>query len=256
MSIQQYYQKTAYSYVNALIVSGILLTILLFACLLLPSRPPFGLLVIPFVLFFIVQFQGFLRFYRHAKNCECEATNDAFEDFFSYQDFLLTLAPAPALRLLLFHPNGQLAGEIKETNPKLWRWFLPNLMDYRLKKDFGLYDHQGKLLAVYRAKNKDVELLDKGRNVVAVYEDQLQSGKVMETGVEYMKSDDSAVYTDLRMLRGSQLVSRLQKGWMPVGWSKTFSVNTPILSFETSVNQTDKLLAFAAVISHYQYENH
>lgn len=256
MSIQQYYFKTAQSYFQAFFVSILLFLIISFICLLLPSRPPLGLIFIPFCCVAFVQLQGYFKYRRRSIESGNVNYGEKISDFFSYSDVLLALAPAPALRLLLFHPNSLLIGEIKEVEAKKWRYFLPDTIDIWLKKKFGLFDHQGNMLALFIVKKQLVDILDVEHHVVAVYENERQAGRVFATGVEYLRKDESSLYTDIRLLKGEQQVSRLQKGWMPTAWSEYFSVNTPILSFETHADKTDKLLALAAMISQYQYENH
>ena len=256
MSVQQYYFKTAQSYFQAFIFSILVFTVLIVISIFLPSRPPLGLIFIPFFCFACVQLQGYMKYLRRSRESVPVTYGANMSNFFSYSDVLLTLAPAPALRLMLFHPNSLLIGEIKELKAKKWRYLLPDIIDLRLKKKFGLFDHQGNLLAMFIVKNQQVDILDVELNSVAVYENQQQTGHVVETGAEYMRKDESSLYTDIRLLKGEQLVSRLQKGWMPTGWSEYFCVNTPILSFETYTDKTDKLLALAAMISQYQYENH
>ncbi|MGM0899671.1 MAG: hypothetical protein ACQEXB_00895 [Bacillota bacterium] len=256
MSIKQYYFRAAQSYLQGFIAAITLFTLLLIFGLLLPSRPPLGLLFIPFTLFAVVQFQGYLRYRKRALEALFVRLDEDLDDFFSYSDYLLTFAPAPALRLLLFHPNSLLAGEILELNQKVWRYLLPNVLDRRLKKTFGLYDSRGNLLAYFIAMNQRVEVMDVDKNVVMVYDHHKQLGTADETGVKFTRSSHSSVYTDVRLVREERVVSRLQKGWMPTKWTKHFTINTPILSFDISSNQTDKLLTLAAVISHYQYENH
>jgi len=256
MSIKQYYYRTAQSYLYACILAITLLTLLLMIGLFLPSRPPLGLLFIPFFLFSVVQLQGYLRYRKRAREALFVCLDQKLDDFFTYSDYLLTFAPAPALRLLLFHPNSLLAGEIKELNQTRWRYLLPDMLDRRLKKTFGLYDSTGKLLAYFIAVNQKVEVMDEDMNVVMVYDHHQQLGTSDEAGVKFMRSSHSSTYTDVRVVREEKVVSRLQKGWMPTKWTKHFTINTPILSFDISSNRADKLFTLAAVISHYQYENH
>jgi hypothetical protein len=256
MSIKQYYFRTAQSYLLASIVAITLFTLLLIIGLLFPSRPPLGLLFIPFFLFAVVQFQGYLCYMKRSQKAFVVQLDQDLDEFFSYYDFLLTFAPAPALRLLLFHPKGLLAGEIKELNQKLWRYLLPDVLDRRFTKTFGLYDSKGNPLAYFRAANQRVEVMDLEKNLVMVYDHHKQLATMAENGVKLTSSSHSSVFTDIRVMREEKVVSRLQKGWMPTIWTKHFSVNTPILSFDLSANQVDKLLSFAAVISYYQYENH
>jgi hypothetical protein len=256
MSIKQYYFRTAQSYFQSFIVAITLFTLLLMIGLLLPTRPPLGLLLIPFSLFAALQFKGYLRYKKRFEEALFVRQGEELDDFFSYSDYLLTFAPAPALRLMLFHPNRLLAGEIKELNHKLWRYLLPDMLDRRVKKTFGLYDSKGKLLAYFVAMNKRVEVVDVDMNVVMKYDHHKKIGTVDETGVRFTRSSHSNVFMDVRVEREEQVVSRLQKGWMPTKWTKHFTINTPILSFDISANQTDKLLTLAAVISQYQYENH
>jgi len=256
MSIKQYYFSTAQSYFHAFIVAITLFSLILMIGLFLPSRPPLGLLLIPFLLFAVVQFQGYLRYKKRSKEALFVRLEEELDDFFSYSDYLLTFAPAPALRLLLFHPNSLLAGEIKELNHNLWRYLLPDMLDRRLKKTFGLYDSKGKLLAYFVAMNQRVEVVDVEMNVVMIYDHHKQLGIVDETGMKFTRCSHSSVFMDVRIEREEQVVSRLQKGWMPIKWTKEFKINSPILSFDISSNQGDKLLTLAAVISQYQYENH
>ncbi|MCM3668378.1 hypothetical protein M3181_05095 [Mesobacillus maritimus] len=256
MSIQQYYHKTAQSYLYAFVLAITVYTAVLAVGLLLPSRPPLGLIFFPFFAFSLIQYFGYLRFKKLSKEVLFGIQGSIGNQFFSYSDYLLMSAPAPALKLLLFHPNSLLVGEIKEIHQNIWRYLMPDMLDKFLTKTYGLYDSSGTLLAMFIANNQRIEVLSLEWNVECIYEVKDKAGFIFDTGVELRRQKHSSISTDVRMVSGVREVSKLQKGWMPTEWNHRFDVNTPILSFDLSANHSDKLLTFASIISDFQYKDH
>ncbi|MBM4761990.1 hypothetical protein [Bacillus sp. B15-48] len=256
MCIQQYYLQTSKTYLNACILTFLLLSAILTVCMFLAIRPPFALVAIPFFIVAISQFNGYIRFRNHSKEAHFKINSTEKIDFFTNPNFLLALAPAPALKILLFHPNGFLTGELKEVEGKFWRWFLPSFFDFYVKKRFGFYNQEGELLALIDVKQKEIAVLDRKGNNVVTFNTHSQIGESLRDRVQYRAEHLSSMYTDIHIHRQKHPVSRLRKGWMPLEWGTNFHVNTPILSFDPQATKNDRLLALAVIIGYFQYDNH
>ncbi|WP_053363827.1 hypothetical protein [Bacillus sp. FJAT-27251] len=256
MSIRQYYLQKARSYLNACILTLFCLAAFLSACLLIQIRPPFGLAGIPFFVFAYIHFQSFLVYRRKSKESAGVDPKFGQVPFLQCEDLLLAMAPAPALRLLLFHPCGRLAGEIRELEAKVWRWILPEIIDKRVKKKYGIFDSNGKMLAVIMMKGISVDVMLPDETGIGSYDQKTKSGQTLEDGGKIQRVDESSLYTSIFFQKGKKKMARLQIGWLPVEWSQRFSVNTPVLSFEPASSNEEKLMSLAAVARHYEYADH
>jgi hypothetical protein len=256
MSIRNYYMQTAQSYLHSCILSAFILSVILSACLIFQIRPPFGLIGIPFIFFGYIHYQGFLLYRKRCSEYADQNTQLDQVQFFHCEDLLLAMAPAPALRLLLFHPNGSLSAEIREIKVKTWRWLLPNMVDKCLEKKYGLFDSNGTMLAAMSIQGAAVDVMLPDGTKIGCYDHKTKSGHFIGDGGEIKRVDDSSLYTSIFFLKGQKKMSKLQRGWLPVEWGKKFNVNTPVLSFEPLSNKEEKLMSLAAVVPHYEYADH
>ncbi|WP_071459842.1 hypothetical protein [Bacillus massilinigeriensis] len=258
MSIRQYYLHCASSYLNSVILSLTIMAAILGFCLILSIRVPFGLAAGPYLFFSFWQFQGYLLnksqiAFTSSENCSIDNKSDILDT----EHLVVAFAPAQALKLLLFSPEGIMVGEIKESREKAWRWIFPDFMDKRLKKDFFLLDQQGVMNARITVWEKKAKVFDDKGNLIARYDGTLKRGLMLPEREIASLSSGSKMYTDLRLKKENGFVlSQYQTGWMKSGWNHLFRPNTPILSFDAGANRKNRLFMLAVLTVEYCYFNH
>lgn len=262
MSIRQYYQQTAYINLNGSILSAGLLIFILTISMLFSLDLPLAMVAAPFL---VVCFHQYNSFYLYKNKSE-----ESVESFHHYDDkqlfehnhLLLAFAPAPALRMLLFTPDGMLAGEIREINIRKSHWVLPYFIDKRIKKKLGIYDVHGQLLASLIEERHGTKLLDDHDEVIGFYYPKNNRSNIGVGVVQYGRkiriSETSDMIRDIHITaEEGRVVSKIQKGWMPLEWTSYFKdANTPVLSFDYSLGQADRLVVFAALANKYMYHDH
>lgn len=263
MSIRQYYQQTSYISLNGSIISAGLLTMILTGSLLFSWNIPLFLVAVPFL------FLVFLHYYRFIlyKNKSAESA----EAFYRYDDkqflrqnqLLIAFAPAPAVRLLFFTPDGMLAGELRELATRSYRWFIPYFIDKRIMKEIGIYDSKGNLQGRLKQERFRFKMLNKHNDVIGIFlqgeEDKETIGSAVLIGGRKLKIAKSpGSVRDLKFVReDGNTTAGLRKGWMPLEWTRFFKeANTPVLTFDYTMEEDERLAVFAALASLYMYYDH
>lgn len=262
MNIQQYYQDTASIRLNGSIVSTGMLALILAANLLLQWKMPILVAAVPFLIISFTQYNSFLLY--RQKSAESKASINTYDDkgFLEQNQLLLAFAPAPALRMLLFTPDGKLSGELREINVKKWRWLLPYFLDRKISKEFGVYDSQGDLQAILHSDSKRTKILHESEVLGIFYPHQKKDGSL---GNAILQGGSRVFFRRIRGLNPELFLvndkgnvgSRLQTGWMPLEWSHTFvKGDTPVLTFDPDFSITGRLAVFAVMSHLYKYFDH
>lgn len=258
MSIQQYYLQNANSYLQACIASLSMLAALLGSFLLMPAKPPFILAAVPFLFFTFIHFQGFLLNTRRSRESSPtdSANGQAPAALLQQEHLLLGFAPAPALKMLLFFPDGMLAGLVREEEEKKWRWFLPYVVDKHIRKNYVLFDTGGRFLARVAVMGAKANVFNREGKLIGRFDGKARRGLLLGDNRLFSVKQQSALFTDLRFVKDEGLVfSQLQRGWMKTEWQKCFSLNTPVLSFDTDTCEYERLMTLAAIAVEYSYVN-
>lgn len=262
MNIQQYYQQTAYINLNGSIISAGLLSAILTVCMLLSWEMHLPIIVLPFISVCFLHYHRYLSFLKKAEDSRIYQRLYSDKDLLKQNDLMIAFAPAPALKLLFFTPDGMLAGELKEVKQKHWRWIMPYFIDKKIKKTFGLYDSSGTLLASFTAEGIRTEIFEGKDNLIGFF---YPKNKNRETGTAILQGGRklkfvriSGVSQELQLINGGGVsIWRVQKGWMPLEWANIFvETNTPAMKFDYSIASEDRLAVYAALIHHYQYYDH
>lgn len=263
MSIQQYYQQSAYISLNGSIISAGLLTMFLAASLMFSWEIPLFLVAVPFLFLVFAHYNQFLLY----KN-KSEESADAFhlyddKQILKQNHLLIAFAPAPAVRLLFFTPDGMLAGELRELRTRNYRWFIPYFVDKRIKKQIGIYDSKGNLQGRLKQERYRFKILNEQNDIIGIFlekkKDKETIGSVVLGGGRKLKIDKTpGSIGDFKLVReDGNTTATLRKGWMPLEWTKFFKeANTPVLTFDYSMGQAERLAVFAALASLYMYYDH
>ncbi|RFU66422.1 hypothetical protein D0469_17480 [Peribacillus saganii] len=268
MDIRQYYRKTSGICFQVAWIS-LTLSILFFglhAAGVLSGN--ILAIMLPFIILSIANYIGFRMFDTRAEEIPerllCPLTEKS--ELLDHSHLLLAFLPAPTLRAVLFAPNGNAVGEIRDLNMKWYMWLIPNSVSLLLPKRYGLYSSDGTLIGSYQFKwglfNKAVILNQYGDNIGYYREAKKESlfrlkGMIVNPeGKPWISAYAGGLLQEFQMTNadGIKLVS-YKTGWMPFEWGNRFKdANTPILSFHNSATYNDKIaiLGFCAAALHHR----
>lgn len=263
MSIRQFYQQTAYISLNASIISAGLLAMILVASLLFSWNIPLFLVVVPFL------FMVFLHYYQYIlyknKSEESAETFHRYDDkqLFEQNNLLIAFAPAPAVRLLFFTPDGMMAGELRELKAGSYRWFIPYFLDKRIKKQVGIYDSEGNLQGKLKQEHNRFKMLNAQNEVIGIFFPKKNEGGTVGSAVlsgerKLKVEKPPGTMREFKFTReDGNTTARLQKGWMPLEWTRFFKeASIPVLSFDYTMGEPERMAVFAALASLYMYYDH
>lgn len=260
MNIQQYYEQSALTSIHTALLAfipaiGLLLYIFLFS-----KQMELILLIIPFLLY---SFSCYLKFLQNQKRANAVQVDTIDEQtcnqcLFSDTAFLITLTPAPSLRLQLFHSNGIKAGELRDTSTSFVNWLMPKFLHTKMVRKYGLYDKNDTLVAnyllyqdqidisMYREGNK--ELVFRGERQENIYQFHQQAYQIEKDGIH----DFSIILQSTK-----NKIGQIQTGWMPLEWNQRFiDANTPIFRLQEDLTKEDRVQIFSILIFIYVYYNH
>ena len=263
MSIRQYYQQTAYISLNASIISAGLLTIVMAASLLFSWNIPLFLVAVPFLILVFLHYNQYILYKN--KSEESAETFHRYDDkqLFEQNSLLISFAPAPAVKLLFFTPDGMLAGELRELSAGSYRWFIPYFADRMIKKQIGIYDAKGNLQGRLKQERNRYKIMNVNDEVIGIYYPYKKAigtiGSAVLSGERKLRiNKPTGSIRDLECIRDDgNTIARLQKGWMPLEWTRFFKeTNTPVLTFDYTMGQPERVAVFAALANLYMYYDH
>jgi hypothetical protein len=215
------------------------------------------LLVIPFLIYSIINFQLYIRKMKQAliisKNLP--ESHLPYPTIFSSEQYLLYFFNTLSPRLLIFFPNGTLAGEVKE-------YCEIGLKLEGFSKTFAFYDFNKELICFFGVDEKKlkIEVFNQEKEYLGCLEKSNQSlSKKMKRellnreGRFIAAIEGSPLYMDERIVDSFQLqIGSLQRGWMPVEWNRyVLDPNTPVLSISKELSEKDKLLQLSFLIDEF-----
>ncbi len=259
MNIQEYYQKAAASSLNASLASLIPPFFLAVYGITIVQNGKVMIIMIPFLIYSFICYQFYLINDKRTKEIFMQ---EAVENhrLLDENQVLITFLPAPTLKMLIFHSNGQQIGEIRDMNFWTFRWFLPYFIDGLFKKRYGIYDQANHLVGSFILKNKEIKILDSDLNTVSTIHYNYSKSKsvyVFEKGNKRIQVKQSSSFTDYQFIHSNSVFGRFRKGWMPLEWGNRFKdPNTPIFTFEQSLSSKDKLLMYAILTKLLRCSNH
>lgn len=263
MSIQQYYQHTAYISLNGSILSAGLLVVILASSLLFSWNIPLTLVAVPFLFFVFSHYNRYVLYKNKSEESAVSFHHYDNKQLFEQNNLLIGFAPAPAVRLLFFTPDGMLAGELREISSKSYRWFIPYFIDKRILKRIGIYDSKGNLEGSLIQERNRFKILNANKDVIGVFYPKKATketiGLAFLSGGKKMKVDriPGSMHDFKFVHEDGKTAARLQRGWMPLEWTKFFKeANTPVLTFDYTMEQADRMAVFAALSSRYMYYEH
>lgn len=262
MKINDYYQDAANLSLNGSLAALLPIILMTAANLSYLHNEAVFVLTVPFFLYSFLCFQLYLFRKRQSitinRNLSSLKPVNGDQSLFSARHLLVLFHNAQSPQVLLYFPDGQLAGSIK-------RYRLKGLRKLKFSMLYVLYNSKNEAIACFGVKRKreiTIEVYDKKRNCL---------GFLKKTRLNWLKSreelydtkgtligfvEGSGTFMDEKIIdQYNQQVSRLRRGWMPVEWSPLFpEPNTPVLSFDANLSEQEKLLRMSFLINEFFIE--
>lgn len=261
MNIQHYYLKTADISLNASLTA--LMPPFFFLLIFFNKFPGnFIIILFPFIIYSFLCHQIYLLNKQRA--AEAAASNfysigQAPLPFLQQSRVLIAFLPAPSLRMVIFDPEGRVIGEIRDMKMRKLRWFLPYFIDRFFPKRLGIYDYTDNLEASIIIRRKGIEVLSSDGHCREIIELKKEGSTLLfQNGDMQYAVPKTFLHTDLQVLDDqSNRIARVRKGWMPFEWGKRFKdPNTPVLSFNISLDAKEKRRIYAIFAALFLYRNH
>ena len=263
MSIREFYQQKAYHHLNSSILSAVILLVTVTFSLILAWELPFFLVSTPFLAVSLIHYIGFIAYKNKTEGTPIPVSCYHDKQLFEQNSLLLAFAPAPALRMLLFTPDGMPAGELREVKVRKYRWVLPGFVDKKIRKQIGIYDFRGKMEGSLSEEGRRLKLRNSQGEVIGLfYPRRKQSGTTgmafVNNGKKLKVEECFGLHHDMKLIRTEGgVAARLQTGWMPLEWTQYFKeANTPVLAFDYHLSKDERLTVFAALAIRYMYYDH
>jgi hypothetical protein len=258
MKIDEYYRNVARINLNGSILALIPAILIVGGNFVFFQNKQIMLLVIPFLLYSIINFQLYIRKLKQAMTVgrNLPESNLPYPSIFSSEQFMLLFYNTLSPRLMIFFPDGTLAGEINKYTEKGYRY----KDSYRT---FALYDFNKELVCffklvekkqlkikVFNQENEYVGCLEKSKQFIG----KKNKRELLNREGRFIAAvEGSPLYMDERIINShNNQIGRLQRGWMPVEWNcYVLDPNTPVLSLSKELSEENKLLQLSFLIDEF-----
>lgn len=241
LNIGAYYMKRSQLYLYQFIAVSILFLFFYLTDLL----HSFDIVFYGLWIFLVYLFVNYLIYERKVKNSKAERCSEIK----CRQDLLLLLyTQGPHLKKHFFLPNG--LGEMELYQDASWlNWLVPPIFDHWTTHRFFVRNRSGLLIASIYVNKRQPQ-------ITLLFEETVLSLQLIRKRhrklVFFCQKDEMSVEQRcgaVKIKKNDQMICKMQKGWMPISWQRTFAPNTPILIFSENASETDRLICLAL----YQY---
>jgi hypothetical protein len=257
MKIYEYYRETANLNLNGSIAAQFLAIFIVWGNLSFFQNSEIMLLTSPFLVYSLTCFQLYL--YNMNKsltiNKNMFKSKSYFRSIFDSKHLLVVYQNTQRSRVLLYFPDGYLAGEIK-------MYFSKEKSFFPSSKTYALYNVHDQIICYFHVKGRkclNISVYDRNKQYLGFLEKKKRTWKkskkeLIDANGRYIGAiEGSAVYMDEHIVdQSDQQVARLRRGWMPLEWGRLFpEPNTPVLSFTEGTSERDRLLRMSFLINEY-----
>jgi hypothetical protein len=253
MKIHEYYQNTARLSLNDSILALLPAILIVVGNLSFFHNKEIMLLTIPFLFYSLISFQVYLFRLNQSFSIERNITSsrEFYQTLFEARHLLVVFLNTQFPRVLLYFPDGHLAGELRKYCGK-------RIPLFNRIKIYALYNDADEILAFYKIKGKKIEAFNEKNSFLGYFERTKKGKKELQdaSGKFIGAIEGSSFYMDERIYdNGANQVGRLRRGWMPLEWSSFFpEPNTPVLTFSEQLSEKEKLLRMSFLINEYFIE--
>lgn len=249
MKIDEYYRNVARSSLNGSLLALLPAILIVIGNIVFFHKNIIMFFVIPFFLYSTISFQFYLMRVKQAitVNRNLFKSKVISQTVFGSEDYLLYYIRTVSPKLMIYTPDGNLAGIIKKYREKGWGF----------SKTFVLIDHHEELLCFYVINGKKIDVYASEKEYLGCLEKSKSPfGKkskkeiLNESGRYIGAVEGSHVFMDEEVIDTNDVqVGRLRRGWMPLEWSSYFlNPNTPVLSLAKELSAKDRLLRMSILI--------
>jgi hypothetical protein len=260
MNIQQYYRSVANASLNGSLAALIPIFMFIFPLSIYLPKKEMVFLTIPFLLYSFISYQFYLLNQERSLNAKLGVNKESDKFQIRNNEHLLTFLPAASLRMQLFSTDGLAYGEVRDLNNSRLRWFLPYFIDRLFPAEYGLYNQENQLVVAFKwTARKAIVISERGERILEIEESQKGLFSIRSHhGPQILRVYSKSLYTDIQFMNEQDMVvARLRKGWMRLEWEKYFKdANTPVLSFDESLSEVERLSVLALLTKIYRYRNH
>jgi hypothetical protein len=253
MNIQKHYSQLADISLNASLAALVPLLFILPACLAMLSGRELAFAAVPFLLYSFCCYQ--MSLIHKSRSTAGDGLDTCRGKLLEENHLLVSHLPSASLRMLLFAPDGQLAGELRDSGGKLTGKLLPSIITRSFPQEYGLYSRSGKLLLLFLSRRNMVEIYRADRRYIGT----MQFFHKSKGAAEIQFNDQTLYIRRARFFldctiewKGGRRLLSYKKGWMPVSWAETFkNPNMEIMSFDENAGPRERILALAAILKLY-----
>ncbi|MBT2699263.1 hypothetical protein J7E79_17920 [Bacillus sp. ISL-40] len=257
MKINEYYRDTAHLNLNGSIAALIPAVMIVAGNLSIIKNKEIMILTIPFLIYSLICFQIYLFRIRQSISIDRNMANSKRigESLFETRHLLVLFLNTNSPRLLLYFPDGHLAGMIK-------RFHNQGLKKLRITKIYALYNLDNDAIGYFKVNGKKIEVFDHKRHYLGCFEKRkldwrTNKKELLDSKGRFIGAvEGSYTFMDEQVINKNDLPDgRLRRGWMPVEWSPLFpEPNTPVLSLRETLSEEDKLLRMSFIVNEYFIE--
>ncbi|MGD6845490.1 hypothetical protein ACQCVH_23695 [Bacillus infantis] len=251
MNIQKHYSRLADISLNSSLAALVPLIFILPACLaMLPGRE-LVLAAVPFLLYSFGCYQMSVVHQSRSKAVDRPGSCQTQGNLLGENHLLVSHLPSSSLGMLLFTPDGQLAGELRDSDVTLFRKLCPSFLTRSFQREYGLYNRSGVLMILFLSRKNKVDIFRADRRYVGTMQFIHKPGgtAVIQFNQKTLSVRRERFFLDCKIEwdGGKELMS-YQKGLMPVSWAETFqNPNMEVIAFNSNAGPKERILALAAI---------
>lgn len=260
MKIYEYYRNAANARLNGSMAALVPAIIIVCGNLSFFQNKVMMLGIIPFLFYSFINFQIYLSKLNQSMIIEknMDMKKEIKKTLFEVKQLLIVYLDILSPSLLLFFPDGYLAGKIQKTKK-------PRSI-FNRNKTYTLTNTADEILATFKVRGRKkvkIEVFSGANVYLGCYEKtkqpvlQKDKKELLDSTGRYIGAvKGSALFMDEQIFDNrNEIVGRLRRGWMPLEWSSCFpDPNTPVLSLWDGFSEKDKLLRLSMLINEYFIE--
>jgi len=260
MRINKYYRDTANINLNGSIAALVPTFMIVAINLSIIKHREIMLCTITFIIFSLINFHFYLFRMKQSIGISRNLVKSGSinQSIFEARHLLVLYMNTQSSRLLLYFPDGHLAGIVKKYRGSGWARLKPT-------RTYALYNSDNEALGFFKVngrKSITIDVFGRNRYFLGRFDKRIlgwrkaQKELFDDVGRYVGAIEGSSVFMDEKVLdHRHQDVGRLRRGWMPLEWSPLFpEPNTPILSFSEALSEEDMLLRMSFLINEYFIE--
>ena len=259
MKINDFYRDAAKISLNDSIAALIPSLLIIVGNIAIFNKPEMMKLTIPFLLYSLFSFQIYLYRMKQSiqisRNIEKNQSHETISrSVFDARQLLVLCQNSQTPKLHLYFPDGMLAGTIKKQHQK-------GLMKWRWPKIYRFYNNQEETIGLFQLQGSRIKVYGQNMNYLGSFSKnkfmKKRKGELLDREHKLIGTvEGSSLFMDEQVLNEDHReVARLRRGWMPLEWSPIFpDANTPVLSIQEDLPESEKLLQLAFLIQEYFVE--